>query len=524
MSAGVLVGSSTLALTPQVFAQTSDEDLDSVEVEEIVVTGSRIKRAGVDTFYPAISVGTEELEDGAFTNIADALNEIPAFGNPDATPFGAQNAFSVGQNFVDFLGLGSQRTLTLVNGRRFVSANAPTIFGTSGGLQVDFNVIPVALVERIETIGVGGAPIYGSDAIAGTINVIMKERYEGVQVSMRRGSAEEGDGDFQEVSLVAGANFSDGRGNVTMSMESFRQEGLMRNARPRYTKNDPFYGSEEGDGFRRIYRGQTINLFTDGGLIDPGAFTIPSFGIGAMQDGNFWQFDTNSNLVPFTPGTDYPGSAFFALGGSGPDFFDNVAQIQSPLEREVFTTRMNYDITERVTFAADVLFANTWADELVNQGGFQTWVFGGTSNVPYFPSDHPFLHNEAQQLLQGMGAPGFYVHRFNNDIIDSSNEREQFLWHATAGLEGDFDLGDRNFAWSISATHGESDGDTRSEGIIDDRFLSAIDVRQLTAADLAAVNADPNSAEQAILGFSGTTSAGVGDLVCENVYQLRSVT
>ena len=118
MSAGVLIGSSTLALTPQVFAQTSDEDLDSVEVEEIVVTGSRIKRAGVDTFYPAISVGTEELEDGAFTNIADALNEIPAFGNPDATPFGAQNAFSVGQNFVDFLGLGSQRTLTLVNGRR----------------------------------------------------------------------------------------------------------------------------------------------------------------------------------------------------------------------------------------------------------------------------------------------------------------------------------------------------------------------------------------------------------------------
>ena len=519
MSAGVLIGSSTLALTPQAFAQTSDEDLDSVEVEEIVVTGSRIKRAGVDTFYPAISVGTEELEDGAFTNIADALNEIPAFGNPDATPFGAQNAFSVGQNFVDFLGLGSQRTLTLVNGRRFVSANAPTIFGTSGGLQVDFNVIPVALVERIETIGVGGAPIYGSDAIAGTINVIMKERYEGVQVSMRRGSAEEGDGDFQEVSLVAGANFSDGRGNVTMSMESFRQEGLMRNARPRYTKNDPFYGSEEGDGFRRIYRGQTINLFTDGGLIDPGAFTIPSFGIGAMQDGNFWQFDTNSNLVPFTPGTDYPGSAFFALGGSGPDFFDNVAQIQSPLEREVFTTRMNYDITERVTFAADVLFANTWADELVNQGGFQTWVFGGTSNVPYFPSDHPFLHNDAKQLLQGMGAPGFYLHRFNNDIIDSSNEREQFLWHATAGLEGDFDLGDRNFAWSISATHGESDGDTRSEGIIDDRFLSAIDVRRLTAADIAAVNADPNSAEQTILGFSGTTSAGVGDLVCENVYQ-----
>jgi len=519
MSTAVLIGTSALVTTPQALAQTSDDELDRVEVEEIIVTGSRIKRAGVDTFYPAISVGTEELEDGAFTNIADALNEIPSFGNPDATPFGAQNAFSVGQNFVDFLGLGAQRTLTLVNGRRFVSANTPSIFGESGGLQVDFNVIPVALVERIETIGVGGAPIYGSDAIAGTINVILKDRFEGVQLNLRRGTTGELDGDYESISLVAGANFSDGRGNVTMSMESFRQDGLFRKARPRYTENDPFWGSEEGDGLRRIYRDQRINLFTDGGLIDPGAFTIPSLGIGAMQDGNFYQFNAASNLVPFTPGTDYPGSAFFALGGSGPDFFDNVAQIQSPLTREVFTTRMNYDITDRVTFSADVLFADTWADELVNQGGFQTWVFDGTSNVPFFENDHPFLHPNAQDLLQSIGAPGFYLHRFNNDIIDSSNERQQFLWHATAGLEGDFDIGDRNFVWSVSATHGESDGYTSSEGIIDDRFLSAIAVRRLDAAALAAIDADAGAAEAAILGFSGTSTAGVGDIICESVYQ-----
>jgi len=526
VSVAMLIGTSALSMSPRAFAQqTGDDELDSVEIEEIIVTGSRIKRAGVDTFYPAISVGTEELEDGAFTNIADALNEIPSFGNPDASPFGAQNAFSVGQNFVDFLGLGSQRTLTLVNGRRFVSANTPSIFGENGGLQVDFNVIPVALVERIETIGVGGAPIYGSDAIAGTINVILKDRYEGVQLSYRHGTSGESDGNNRQVSLVAGANFSDDRGNVTLSMESYHQDGLLRNARPRYVKNNPLWGSDEDRSatddtqVRRIYRDQRINLFTNGGLIDPNAFTIPSFGIGAMQDGNFYQFDTNSNLVPYTPGVDYPGSAFFALGGDGPDFFDNVAQIQSPLNRDVFSTRMNYDLTDRVTFSADVLFANTWADELVNQGGFQTWVFGGTSGALLFPADHPFLAPAAQQLLSDIGATEFYLHRFNNDIIDSSNEREQYLWHATAGVEGDFDVGDRNFVWSIYASHGESDGHTKYEGIIDDRFLSAIDVRRLTAADLAAVDADPNSAEQAILSFSGTSSAGVGDLICENVYQ-----
>lgn len=523
VSTGVLAGSLALAISPQLLAQEmSDEDLDSVEIEEITVTGSRIKRVGVDTFYPAISVGAEELEGGAFTNIADALNEIPSFGNPDASPFGAQNAFAVGQNFVDFLGLGSQRTLTLVNGRRFVSANTPSIFGVSGGLQVDFNVIPVALVERIETIGVGGAPIYGSDAIAGTINVILKDRFEGLQVSLRGGTTTEGDGDFQSISLVAGANFSDDRGNVTMSMESFTQDGLLQNARPRYTVNDPHWGSEEGDGFRRVYRDQRINILSNNGLIDTGAFIIPSLGIGALPDGNFYQFNGNSELVQYTPGAACPGSAFFACGGDGDDFFDNVAQIQSPLDREVFTARMNYDVMDRVTFSADVLFANTYADELVNQGGFQTFAFGGTSGALLFPADHPLLSQQAQDLLANQPVPvtEFYIHRFNNDIIDSSNEREQFLWHATAGFEGDFDVGNRNFSWSIAATHGQSDGFTSSEGIIDDRFLNALNVRQLSAADLAAVDADPGAAEQAILAESGTASAGVGDIVCESVYQV----
>lgn len=533
MGTAVLIGASTLAITPQAFAQTSDDDLDSVEVEEIIVTGSRIKRVGVDTFYPAISVGTEELEDGAFTNIADALNEIPSFGTPDASPFGAQQSFTVGQNFVDFLGLGSQRTLTLVNGRRFVAANTPTIFTTDagGGSQVDFNVIPVALVERIETIGVGGAPIYGSDAIAGTINVILKDRYEGMQVSLRRGTTGEGDGDFEEVSLVAGANFSDDRGNVTMSMESFRQDGLALNSRPRYTVNDPFYGADEADGIRRIYRDQRINIISDNGLIDTGAFIIPSLGIGALPDGNFYQFDGNSNLQQYTPGTACPGSAFFACGGDGDDFFDNVAQIQSPLNREVFTARMNYDITDRVTFTADTLFANSEATELFNQGGFQTFAFGGTSSALLFPADHPFLSQQAQDLLTTNGVSQFFLHRFNNDIIDSSNFREQFLWNATAALEGDFDVGDRNFVWSISATHGQTDGDTQSEGIFDDRFLSAINVRRLTAADFTdglndnGTPFDPTDdiitpiTEADLLGFSGTSTAGVGDIVCEAVYQ-----
>ncbi|MGK7294488.1 MAG: TonB-dependent receptor domain-containing protein, partial [Candidatus Wenzhouxiangella sp. M2_3B_020] len=453
-------------------------------------------------------------------------NEIPTFGNPDATPQGVQNGFSVGQNFVDFLGLGAQRTLTLVNGRRFVSANVPSVFGESGGLQVDFNVIPIALVDRIETVGIGGAPIYGSDAIAGTINVILRDRFEGLETTFRKGMTSKGDADFENILMVAGANTADGKGNVTFSAEWYRQEGLLGTERPRFSagENDVFFGNTSPGRFD-IYRDNRINLFTRGGLIHPAGFglplgpnfsdeiPVPSFGIGAFPDGNFYQFDTNSNLVPFTPGAAGPGSIFFALGGDGPDFFDQVEQLQSPLDRGVFTGQFNYDLTNNVRFSSDFLFSDSNATELTNQGGFQTGAFTGTSAGLVFDADHPFLPQQARDVLAANGIDQFVLSRFNNDIIDSSNDRDQQLWRWTGGFEGDFFIGDKRWNWEAYAVHGESDIETQSEGIIDGRFLNAVDVRRLTEEDLANVSAS------ALQSIGGQGAVGAGDLVCEAVYQ-----
>jgi outer membrane receptor protein involved in Fe transport len=171
---------------------------DAVGNELITVTGSRIRRAGFDTLEPALVVSQEYLDKRGLTNVADALNELPGFG-VGVTPEGGQSGFGVGQNFVNRFGLGSQRTLTVVNGRRFVSSNAATIFGPAGnsngpGLQVDLNVIPQIMVERIENLTIGGAPTYGSDAIAGTVNIILKRKFEGLEVRALSGLSERGDG------------------------------------------------------------------------------------------------------------------------------------------------------------------------------------------------------------------------------------------------------------------------------------------------------------------------------------------
>ncbi|MEX2499897.1 MAG: TonB-dependent receptor [Wenzhouxiangellaceae bacterium] len=530
--AGIFAGIGAGFASP-VLAQDEGEDQtdqeqeeDSADLSRVTVTGSRIERAGLDTFYPAITVDRQLLEDRAYTNIAEALNEIPTFGNPDVTPQGVQNGFSVGQNFVDFLGLGAQRTLTLVNGRRFVSANVPSIFGESGGLQVDFNVIPVAMVERIETVGIGGAPIYGSDAIAGTINVITRDRYEGAEFTVRHGFTSKGDAEFENVMMIAGANTADGKGNVTFSAEWFRQEGLLGTARPRFSagENDVFFGTTEPNR-AEFFRNQRINLFTFGGLIHaPGTglalgpgfsreIPVPSFGIGALPDGVFYQFDSNSNLVPFTPGAPGPGSIFFALGGDGPDFFDRVDQLQSPLDRGVFTGQFNYDLTNNVRFSSDFLFSDSNSTELTNQGGFQTGAFTGTSAALVFDADHPFLPQQARDVLAENGLDSFVLSRFNNDIIDSSNDRDQQLWRWTGGFDGDFFIGNRRFNWEAFAVHGESDIETQAEGIIDGRFLNAIDVRRLSAEDLAQV--DPT--DLATIGGQG--NVGAGDVVCESVFQ-----
>ena len=144
-----------LAATPFLFtAPAQAQDADQAEaLDEIVITGSRIPRAGFDTLMPAIVVDSQFLEDRGFTDIGTALNELPSFGLPGNSTQGTQSSQGVGQAFVNLYGLGSQRTLTLVNGRRFVSGNSPSLFaGAAAGSQVDLNMIPAVMVERIETM------------------------------------------------------------------------------------------------------------------------------------------------------------------------------------------------------------------------------------------------------------------------------------------------------------------------------------------------------------------------------------
>ena len=259
----------------------ADEEPDQMNTgadddDSIVVTGSRIPRPQFEGTIPGAQVTQEQISTRAFTNALEALNDIPLVG-PGASALGTNGGQpgSLGAAFVDLLDLGTNRTLTLLNGRRFVSGNQGTLFvqGNTTGSQVDLSVIPTALISRFDVLTVGGAAAYGSDAVAGVVNAILIDDYDGQQLSALVGITEQGDGFNYRLSGIVGRNFMDDRANVTVSYERTFDDSLTGDRRDFLFRN-PIASTNFGNGGQRNPAfTRAIGASTNAGT---GAF-LPSF-------------------------------------------------------------------------------------------------------------------------------------------------------------------------------------------------------------------------------------------------------
>lgn len=470
-------------------------------IEEVTVTGSRIPRAGFDTMLPATVLDSEFIEARAFTNPADALNQLPSFGLPGNSTEGNQDSASVGQNFVNFFGLGSQRTLTLVNGRRFVSSNAPTLLsGAAPGLQVDLNVIPTGLIERIETVAVGGAPIYGADAIAGTVNVILKDDFEGLQVGGTWGSAtEENDLEEENLEILFGTNFAEGRGNLVVSFEHNNREGLIEAERPHLDEGWQFREpSDPNSEFARVLVANAhANIVSPGGAVTPGTQLLPNFGVGSLgTDGNgdeiYRTFGPDGTLVPYNVGTP-TGNAVWSVDGEG-IFLPDVTALFTPLDRDLVNAFATYDVTDRIEAYGEFFYANTNSQELVNQPAYQSGFFGEESQALLFSTSHPLLTPTARNQLENeFGLNEFYLQRASVDLGDRRVDNELQMWRVVAGLRGDLDIGDRTLNWDMSWNRGQSDANSRQADVVSERFFYALDVVDTADGPACRVAVDPTA-------------------------------
>lgn len=234
--ASLLAGAASFVLCTgiagSVIAQDTSADNDD-SIEEVVVTGSRIKRdANLAGSAPVATTSAEDFQLSGQANIANVLQGQPALltsvtsDNSVDSPFtqGFNTTTAVGQSVLQLRGLGAERTLVLVNGRRHVS-------GVSGTQSVDVGSIPPALIERVETLTGGASSVYGADAVTGVVNFVLKNDFEGVNVDFQGSISDEGDAGRYRVSTLIGQNFGGGRGNFTFGFDYYRNESLLANQR-----------------------------------------------------------------------------------------------------------------------------------------------------------------------------------------------------------------------------------------------------------------------------------------------------
>ena len=189
---------------------------EAVQLEEVVVTGSRIKRKDLNTPAPVTVINKEQIQATGKISVGDFLQAMPEQGNAMNSQVNNGNDGSV---HVNLRSLGDQRTLVLVNGRRMVYG------GTGADAAVDLNTIPAAAIERIEVLKDGASAVYGSDAVAGVVNVILKRKYEGTEVSAYAGTSSRGDGRTYDVSAITGT--SSERGSLLFGIGFQKQERIL---------------------------------------------------------------------------------------------------------------------------------------------------------------------------------------------------------------------------------------------------------------------------------------------------------
>jgi outer membrane receptor protein involved in Fe transport len=543
------------AANPSAVAQPVARDVDGSDSSgTITVTGSRIKLPNLDSIEPTTTVDYRQVRERNFTNVADALNELPQIRG-SVTPAGAQGSFGQGTNFVNTYGLGSNRTLTLINGRRFVSSNPATNFGNaSSGTQVDLNIVPDILLDRIDIVSIGGAPVYGSDAIAGVVNVILRTKFKGIEANVTSGITEEGDNFRYNVSGLVGHDFFDGRLNLTGSVSHDQVTGLVYNSRDFLRKNiggvtnptlaqatasrtgtisnndgrlntDIGFNNSTTDGFPGtvLARDVGIPFLSSGGVITATNLACnaanrainPASCFGLASPAAL-AFAPDGSLIPLNQGTLFgANTSASGLGGDGTGVFqfNNFSQITSDLRRTIVDGFATFEVTPQIDFFVEAKHYRSRADELVQQPTFNSSLFGGTSGALTFRTSNPFVSDSARALLTSRGVTQFSISRASTDFADLTGFNETRINRGVAGFRGDFGLFGREMNFEATVNYGKAKSKDIGQDINAQNFVNAVNV--------TTVNGQIVCTTAPTVGTTGFASGGLAPIADANCVPLN---
>jgi outer membrane receptor protein involved in Fe transport len=372
---------------------------EDAEVEEVVVTGSRIVRQDLVSTSPVATVGEEELAQSGVVNaeslIATLPQAIPGVG-------GTTNNGNSGIATIDLRGLGPNRTLVLIDGKRV----PPSASAGGTTTAVDINLIPPSVIERIEVVTGGASAVYGSDALAGVVNFILKDDFEGLEVTGSYANTDNGDAPIWNTNATFGANFADGKGNVTVDIGYSERAALTQGER------GGLLCCAYGDG-------NGANGAPVGSFVVQGAAAGPNGRITPSLAGSFITFPGVANSpsnTAFFPGTD--GSLRPYNQVTDTYNFAPVNYLQTPQERYSAFAMAKYEIKPGIEAFGRAQFVNSRVDTQLAASPTNT-----TNGTFRFTLDgNPFLTDASERALATLAGPGPYSTAVDTDQDGIPNE------------------------------------------------------------------------------------------------------
>jgi outer membrane receptor protein involved in Fe transport len=450
--AALLSGVGAIAITAPAAAQSASETsaapANANAVKDIIVTGSRVITNGNNSPTPVTVVQKDELLKLQPTTLTDALNNLPIFSgsrgqfsNPNTT--GLYGGGNPSTSELNLRNLGPQRTLILFDGQRVAPSNAIGI--------VDVDMIPQMLVKRVDVVTGGASAVYGSDAIAGVVNYVMDNDYNGIKAEGGYGISDRNDDSTYRIGIAAGTHLFGGRGHIEASYNHYEDKGIPRRtarAYSGYALLGSVPGSTDAPGTAgnpyEVFNNVTRNNNSFGGLITN----------GPLKGQNF---TTDGVLSPFVHGA-ATGTSNSEVGGDGS--YGGQSTLKAPVNFDQVFVRFDYDVSDTIRFHAQ--FSGNWKKSYTHPESAQYNLTFSSKNAFLDPA----VSNEMSET------PTFTLGKVLDQfpqIKQTANVENYFL---STGLDGDVG----RFKWGLDFNYGYNKiNDVLKNNINNEHLAAALD-------------------------------------------------
>jgi iron complex outermembrane receptor protein len=417
-------------------APAETEPQPGSEIGEIVVTGSRIPRRDYEANTPIVTVGSDAIKQTGEVSLEMALQQLPQF-MPDMNANDPLLS-NGGRAQVDLRGLGANRTLVLLDGRRMQSSDPTGV--------IDLNTVPESMIESVEIISGGASAVYGSDAIAGVVNFKTRENFQGIEVDGQYGETTRRDAGQEQFSVTMGSNFADNKGNAVISLNFLKRDLALESQRPFFDNANPQAVLPQGS-----FTVDPTNLPTQAAVnaafgaygVKPGT-VLNTRNLGFNDYGGpITLFPLTGNIVNYQgPGRPYilqtPTSVTSAAG--------QYISLVQPLDRYAVYSKMHYDLTDHVQAYSQFYFTQNDDD---TTAGPATLTASVSVNNPFVPAAlKPILASRPNPT-----AP-FTLSQITGYLGSRSFGYRYSTFQLLQGFKGDFDLFSTRWNWDVYASYG----------------------------------------------------------------------